>query len=136
MSNPTIPVHPSPSAPRPRPVVWYGAFTAGLGAFLGFAGLTDLMPKTVIAWIALVGAVVTAAGAVLVQSTVTPLSSPRDARDVPMVAQDVADAQATQAAATAVAEVVPLQSPAAARYVAPNPPGLGSTQPRNPFPRD
>lgn len=89
-----------PSSPRPRPVVWYGAFTAALGAFLGFAGLQDLMPKTVIAWVALVGAVVTAAGAFLVQKTTTPLSNPQDARGVPMVPVDVAHAQAVEAAAT------------------------------------
>lgn len=99
---------PSPAAgSRPRPVAWYGAFTAALGAFLGFAGLTDLMPKTVIAWVALVGAVVTAAGAVLVQSTTTPLSAPQDARGVPLVPQDVAEARAVQAAAEGVVSPLP-----------------------------
>lgn len=133
MSDPTIPVHPSPSAPRPRPVVLYGAFTAALGAFLGFAGLVDLMPKTVIAWVALVGAVVTAAGAVLVQSTVTPLSEPQDARGMPLVAQDVARAQAAQAVRNAVADVTsrPME-----QEQQPGPYNLGSTQPRHPFPRD
>jgi hypothetical protein len=80
---------------RPRPVVWYGVFTAAVGAFLGFAGLTDLMPKTVIAWVALVAAVATAGGAVLVQSTTTPLSSPQDARGVPMVPVDTIPASTT-----------------------------------------
>lgn len=88
---------------RPRPVVLYGAFTAALGAFLGFAGLTDLMPKTVIAWVALVGAVVTAAGAVLVQNTVTPLADPQDARGVPLTPVDVAEAKTAQAVAEATA---------------------------------
>jgi hypothetical protein len=64
--------------PRPRPVVWYTAFVAGVSAFLGFAGLTDLMPKNVIAWVALVAAIVTAVGGSIVQSQVTPLSSPMD----------------------------------------------------------
>lgn len=85
---------PNSSTPRPRPVVLYGAFTAALGAFLGFAGLQDLMPKTVIAWVALVGAVVTAAGAFLVQKTTTPLSSPQDARGVPLVPIDAIDTPA------------------------------------------
>jgi len=93
---------PSPvTSSRSRPVVLYGAFTAALGAFLGFAGLTDLMPKTVIAWIALVGSVVTAAGAVLVQGLTTPLSSPRDARGVDLKPVDVAEAEKAQAVAEA-----------------------------------
>lgn len=129
MSDPTIPVHPSPSAPRPRPVVWYGAFTAALGAFLGFAGLVDLMPKTVIAWIALVGAVVTAAGAVLVQSTVTPLSDPQNAEGVPLISQDVARLRVKDAVRNAVADVTsrPMES---------GPRDLGSTRPGHSFPRD
>jgi hypothetical protein len=117
---------PRPPAPRPRPVVYYGAFTAALGAFLGFAGLVDLMPKTVIAWIALLGAVVTAAGAVLVQNTVTPLSSPQDARGEPLIPTDVAEAEKAQAVAEAARP-----EPAGPRTY-----DLGSTQPGHPFPRD
>lgn len=101
MLDSTSPVRTSTS--RPRPVVWYGAFTAALGAFLGFAGLADLMPKTVIAWIALVGAVVTAAGAVLVQSTVTPLADPRTADGVSLISTDLAKEQRAKAVAVAVA---------------------------------
>ena len=88
---------PSPNS-RPRPVVLYGAFVAALGAFLGFAGLDDLMPKAIIAWVALGGAVITAAGAVLVQRLTTPLSAPQDARGVPMIPVDVAQAKVNEAA--------------------------------------
>lgn len=62
---------------RPRPVLFYGMFTAAVTAFLGFAGISDLMPKVVIAWVALVYAVIGAAWAVYVQSITTPVSSPR-----------------------------------------------------------
>jgi hypothetical protein len=102
----------APSTSRPRPVVIYGAFVAALGAFLGYAGLADLMPKTVIAWVALVGAVVTAGGGFLVQGLTTPLSSPKDARGVDLKPVDVADAEKAEAVATAVAEaVVPSPAP-------------------------
>jgi hypothetical protein len=63
---------------RPRPVLIYTAFLAGSSALLGFAGLADLMPKAVIAGVALIVAIVGAAGGVIVQGQVTPLSSPRN----------------------------------------------------------
>lgn len=96
------------STSRPRPVVIYGAFTAMLGAFLGFAGLTDLMPKSVIAWVALIGAVITAGGAALVQGLVTPLAAPKDARGVDLKPVDVAEAEKAQAVAEAVAPPSPV----------------------------
>jgi hypothetical protein len=63
---------------RPRPVLFYGMFTAAVSAFLGFAGVSDLLPKVVIAWVALVYAVVGAGWAFYVQSVVTPLADPVD----------------------------------------------------------
>ncbi len=63
---------------RPNPVLWYTALMAGGAAFLSFAGLADLMPKTAIAWVSLVLAVAGAMGGVLVRGQVTPLSDPRD----------------------------------------------------------
>lgn len=110
---------------RPRPVVLYGAFTAALGAFLGFAGLTDLMPKTVIAWVALVGAVITAGGAALVQGLVTPLAAPKDARGVDLKPVDVAEAEKAQAVAEATAAPAPVDLP-----------GLRTTRPGVPFTPD
>lgn len=78
---------------RPRPVVWHGMFMAMSAAFLGFSGLADLMPKTVIAWIMLVVAVVGAGWTVYVQGEVTPLSDPRDneGRKLEPVGVDVKD---------------------------------------------
>jgi len=98
------------STSRPRPVVLYGAFTAALGAFLGYAGVTDLLPKNVIGWVALIGAIITAGGAVLVQNTVTPLSDPQDARGVSLTPVDVAEAEKAQAVAEAVALPSPVVS--------------------------
>lgn len=103
MSDDPVP----PAASRPRPVVIYGAFTAALGAFLGYAGVADLLPKPVIGWIALIGAVVTAGGAVLVQGLTTPLSSPKDARGVELKPVDLADAEKAQAVAEAMVEAAP-----------------------------
>jgi hypothetical protein len=49
-----------------------------MAALLGFAGVADLVPKTVLGWLALVFAVWTAVTGVVVQGMVTPLSSPHD----------------------------------------------------------
>lgn len=78
---------------RPNPVLWYTALMAGGAAFLSFAGLSDLMPKTAIAWVSLVLAVVGAAGGVLVRGVVTPLADPRDneGRKLEPVGADVRD---------------------------------------------
>lgn len=78
-------------ASRPRPVLVLSAVMAGLAAFLGFAGLSDLMPKVVIAYVSLGTAVLGAVGGVLVQGVVTPLTSPRDksgTRLVPVTRDD------------------------------------------------
>lgn len=85
MSTPSTPSTPSP---RPRPVLYYTAFMAAASAFLGFAGLSDLMPKQGIAFVALAVAVLGAGGGVLVQGLTTPVSNPQDARGVPLVPVD------------------------------------------------
>lgn len=66
--------------PTTRPVVVYSAIVAGLTALLGAAGLSDLLPKSVIAWLNLALVVLVAVGGVLTSSATTSLSDPRDAR--------------------------------------------------------
>lgn len=90
----------------PRPVLLYGMATAAVSAFLGFAGVGDLMPKVVIAWVALAWAVIGGAWAVYVQSVVTPLSDPADRDGTPLVR--LPDAATIEAA---VAERMARQNP-------------------------
>ena len=63
---------------RPRPVLLYGMASAAVAAFLGFAGVSDLMPRAIIAWVALAWAGIGAAWSLYAQSEVTPLEDPRD----------------------------------------------------------
>lgn len=63
---------------RPRPVMIVMMINAGMAALLGFAGVADLVPKSVLGWLALGFAVWTAVTGVYLQGMVTPLSSPRD----------------------------------------------------------
>jgi hypothetical protein len=71
---------------RPRPVIIITAVNAGMAALLGFAGVADLIPKTVLGWLALLYAVWTAVSGVILQGMVTPLSSPMDNRGNHLVA--------------------------------------------------
>jgi hypothetical protein len=63
---------------RPRPVMVITMTNAGLAALLGFAGVADLVPKTVLGWLALGYAVWTAVTGAYLQGQVTPISNPMD----------------------------------------------------------
>jgi hypothetical protein len=90
---------PAPSSlRRPRPVLIYAAIVAGLQAFLGVAGLTDLMPSRTVAIVSLVSVVVSAMGAALLQGVVTPLSAPQDGRGRPLLPEWTATAPVRSAA--------------------------------------
>jgi len=83
---------PAPAGSRPRPVLLYGMINTAVLAFLGGAGAVDLIPVKVVALVALAWAVVGGAWAFYVQSVTTPVSSPQDARGVPLVPLDAVDA--------------------------------------------
>lgn len=78
MPDSTIPNHAPPA--RPRPVLVAAALIAAIDALAGAGALLDFLPKTAVGIIVLINVVVGAAGAVLVQGSVTPLSAPQDGR--------------------------------------------------------
>lgn len=65
---------------RPRPVFIFGAVMVALTAFIGTAGVTDLVPSVVLAWITVITAVLGAVYTFVTQNSVTPLSDPQDAQ--------------------------------------------------------
>ncbi len=76
-NTPTLP----PAAPaRPQPVLIAAALIAAIDALAGAGALLDFLPKSAVGIIVLINVVVGAAGAVLVQGSVTPLSAPQDGR--------------------------------------------------------
>jgi hypothetical protein len=89
----------SPLPPmRPRPVLLLAALIAALDAFVGAGALLDFLPKSVVGIVALISVVVGAAGGVLVQGVVTPLSAPQDSRGRELVPESTAVAAVRSAA--------------------------------------
>lgn len=70
---------------RPRPVLYLAALVAALDSLAGAGAALDFLPRPVVATIILANVVVGAAGAVIVQGAVTPLSAPQNANGTPLV---------------------------------------------------
>lgn len=75
----------NPTSGRPRPVLVLAALLAAIDALAGAGALLDFLPRTVVGIIVLINVVVGAAGGVLVQGSVTPLSAPQNANGTPLV---------------------------------------------------
>lgn len=103
MSLPT----PPPPSPRPRPILLVQSTLAALGVVTGSAGLTAHIPAAAAWWLVIAIAAVNVGLGFYLQSVTTPLSAPQDARGVPLVAHDVAQAAVVQAAATGVVSAEP-----------------------------
>jgi hypothetical protein len=82
---------------RPRPVLILAALMAALSAVAGAGALLDFLPRSVIGAILLVNLAVAAAGGVIVQGSVTPLSAPRDAEGARLIPIDAVELQKTAA---------------------------------------
>jgi hypothetical protein len=82
---------------RPRPVLILAALMAALSAVAGAGAMLDFLPQAVVATILLVNVAVAAAGGVIVQGSVTPLSAPQAADGSPLVSQTTAELQKTAA---------------------------------------
>lgn len=93
----SIPIN---TAGRPRPVLITLSVLAALDILTGTAGFTQHIPAGAAWWIITGLSAVHIGLAFYLQSVVTPLADPRDARGVPMVAADVASKQIAAAAAS------------------------------------
>lgn len=87
MSDPTM----QPSAPRPRPILLAQSILAALALVTGTAGFSQHVPAAAAWWIITGLAAVNLGLGFYLQSRTTPLSSPQDARGVPLVPIDAID---------------------------------------------
>lgn len=79
---------PPDNAPRPRPIVITQSIMVAIGAVISSAGFAGQIPAKAAWWI-ITGYIAIQAGlAFYLQSVTTPLSSPKDARGVDLVAAD------------------------------------------------
>src|SRR5262249_13409768 len=99
-----------PRGMRPRPVLILAALMAALSAVAGAGVLLDFLPRSVIGAILLVNLAVGAAGGVIVQGSVTPLSAPQGADGTPLVSQTTAELQKTAARVGAQQAIATLQA--------------------------
>ena len=70
---------------RPRPVPIYGIGVTVLGVLTESADAADILPEAVFPYLRLLLGLLLAAGAFVVQSQVTPVSSPQDNKGRPLV---------------------------------------------------
>jgi hypothetical protein len=88
---------PVPS-PRPRPILLAQSLLAAAQLIVGAAGFAEHVPAAAAWWIITGMAAVQVGLAFYLQGQTTPLSDPQDARGVPLVPADVAQARVDQAA--------------------------------------
>jgi len=124
-----LPTPPSPSSSstgRPRPILLAQSMLAAVQVIVGAAGFAEHVPAGAAWWIVTGLAAVQIGLAFYLQSRTTPLSSPQDARGVPLVPVDAVPPPVVSPPATTTGRPV----------VSGDPFQLGSTRPGATFPTD